>query len=404
MADFLIISGLLLIFYAYFGYPFVLLILTWLNPVGKKAKVIRQLDSNVHENCEKPQTASILIAARNEVKAIQKKLENTLTLSFGSGTVESERVQIVVASDASDDGMDEIVASFAARGVQLVKLSERGGKDRALRAAAEVATGEILLCTDAQVSLNQDALSNTIEYFRDPTVGCVSSVDRIEDSVEAGSQLNDGPKKASGGEGLYLKYEMWLRQLESEFGTLVGLSGSCFAIRKELATEIRHEVPSDFAILLAARRRGLRGVQAKDVVGTYGGVASEKAEFERKVRTVLRGMTTLFSTPEVLNFKSYGSFAWQVASHKVARWLVPLFLAMVTLGGLTGTSILAWFAMLGTFLLPVAALAAVVSPSYREKFFYRAALFFLVVNAAIAVAWVRYLSGVRQTTWTPTAR
>jgi hypothetical protein len=148
--------------------------------------------------------------------------------------------------------------------------------------------------------LGVDAIERFAAYFEDPMVGAVSSVDKVISSSGQGS-----------GEGMYVRYEMWLRALESRFLSLVGVSGSCFAVRREICADLRSDIPSDFALLLASRRRGLIGVNAPDVVATYESVADEKAEFGRKVRTVLRGLTTLFACYEVLTRQSTESLVFR---------------------------------------------------------------------------------------------
>ncbi|MCB0323372.1 MAG: hypothetical protein KDD69_07350, partial [Bdellovibrionales bacterium] len=193
---------------------------------------------------------------------------------------------------------------------------------------------------------------------------------------------------------------------ESEFHSLVGLSGSCFAVRRELCKNLATDIPSDFALLLEAQRQGYRGVHAPDVIASYRAVRTEGEEFNRKVRTVLRGLTTLFARPEVMDPARYGVFAWQVLSHKLLRWLVPWLLL---LAGIC-TFIPAFDSMFyrGLLLLELGFLALAflggVSQDCRQRRFFRIPLFFVVVNAAIAVAWVRYWAGKRQVFWDPSQK
>ncbi len=383
---FLVWLGIIGCFYAYLGYPLTLWAL--LRYKGERKLVRASFGQPLPR-------LTVIIAARNEEACIAKKIEQTLALRYGTRSAEEAGVQIIVASDCSDDGTDEIVRGFAGRGVELVRPPERGGKERAQRHAVMQARGALLLFTDAKIRLNEDALTNLARYFEDPTIGAVSSVDVVEESAEGAS-----------GEGFYVRYEMWLRSLESRFDSLVGLSGSCFGVTRVVADALRDDVPSDFALLLEARRRGLRGVQGDDVIGYYKSVTSEKAEFDRKVRTVLRGMATLSVCRKVLDPSVYGSFAWQVASHKLGRWLVPWWL----LGIAIGLSVLAprslfygmlWLVMIGFLWL---ALEAYRKPELQQRTLYKIPLFFLVVNAGIAVAWWRFLSGKRTVAWDPSVK
>lgn len=378
--------GLLGSFYAYLGYP--LLLMALLRFKGERSLVRAPFGQPLPR-------LTVIIAARNEEAGIAEKIEQTLALRYGSRSAEEAGVQVIVASDCSDDQTDEIVRGYAARGVELVRPAERGGKERAQRHAVQQARGALILFTDAKIRLNEDALTNLSRYFEDPSVGAVSSVDVVENSAEGAS-----------GEGFYVRYEMWLRRLESRYDSLVGLSGSCFAVTRVVAEALREDIPSDFALLLEARRRGLRGVQGDDVIGYYKSVTSEKAEFNRKVRTVLRGMATLWVCRKVMDPAVYGTFAWQVASHKLARWLVPWWL----LGTAIGLTVLAsqslfygvlWLVMIGFMWL---ALEAYRKPELQSRTVYKVPLFFIVVNAGIAVAWWRFLSGARTVAWDPSVK
>src|SRR5438876_2673623 len=185
-----------LVVYAYFGYPFVLWALTKLR------------SRNVLKTEILPRV-SIIIAARNEADKIRQKIEHTLALDYPE-----ERLDILVASDASDDSTDEIVEEYAGRGVRAVRAPERKGKEHVQGLAVVMAKGDILVFTDAATILDPDALRRLMANFADPTIGAVSTEDVIVDAR--------GNPTA---EGLYVKYEMWVRRLEGRFHSLVGLSG-----------------------------------------------------------------------------------------------------------------------------------------------------------------------------------
>src|SRR5438132_6310179 len=148
-----------LVVYAYFGYPFVLWAFTKLR------------SRNVLKRQTFPRV-SIIIAARNEADKIRRKIEHTLALDYPD-----ERLEVLVASDASDDGTDEIVKEYAGRGVRLVRAPQRKGKEYAQGLAVITAAGEILVFTDAATILEPDALWRMMENFADPTVGAVSTED-----------------------------------------------------------------------------------------------------------------------------------------------------------------------------------------------------------------------------------
>jgi cellulose synthase/poly-beta-1,6-N-acetylglucosamine synthase-like glycosyltransferase len=377
MLSFLTFLMFFAIFYTYFLYPLMLILLPKRVPA--------------HNTEAPPRQVSIIVAARNEENFIGERLENVLSIENPSNA----KIEVIVCSDASDDGTDEIVRSFASRGVRLVRSEERKGKEHAQKLAIGESSGEVLIFTDSKVKTESTLVTNTLRYFTDPTIGAVSSIDRVEVGVEGGS-----------GEGMYVRYEMFLRNLESQFSSLVGLSGSCFAVRREVAQNLRTDIPSDFALLLATIQSGRKGVLAPDVVCSYKAVKTEEQEFARKVRTVVRGIATLFSVPEVMQFNAVGPFAWQVISHKLLRWLVPWFLIIGTLGAFPLSERSSFWYLVSLALTAFYALALVgyLCPEHREKKLVKLPLFFIVTNYAVLVAWIRYIRGERAVSWNPSAR
>jgi cellulose synthase/poly-beta-1,6-N-acetylglucosamine synthase-like glycosyltransferase len=365
-----------LIVYAYFGYPLLLWALTKLR------------SRNILKRDTFPRV-SIIIAARNEADKIRQKIEHTLALDYPA-----ERLDILVASDASDDGTDEIVKEYAGRHVSLVRAAQHNGKEHVQALAVAVAQGDILVFTDAATILDPDALWRLMGNFADPTVGAVSSEDVIVDAL--------GNPTA---EGLYVKYEMWVRRLEGRFHSIVGLSGSCFAIRRELCSDWSPVLASDFMGALRAARKGYRSIPDPSALGRFVALASTQAEMRRKIRTFLRGITVLMANLDLLNPLRYGRFAFQLASHKLLRFVTPFLLvtALVTsmlvsreplYGALFG-------AQVGFYLLACA--GGIVSSLQRNPIV-RTAYFFMLVQWAMLRAWGKYALGQQQVTWEPSRR
>lgn len=368
--------SLFLVAYAYIGYPLMLWVLTKI--------IVRDVRKR-----EISPFISVIIAARNEADKIRQKIDNTLALDYPPTLLE-----VIVASDASDDGTDDIVQSYARRGVRLVRSPQRGGKEHVQGLAVAVAQGEILVFTDAATFLDTDALSRLVQNFADPSVGAVSTEDLI---VDAG-----GTPTA---EGLYVKYEMWVRRLESQVHSLVGLSGSCFAIREELCTDWSPSLQSDFMGALRGARRGFRSIADPSVRAKFPTVISARLEMPRRVRTFLRGITVLMANTDMLNPFIYGRFAFQLASHKLLRFAAPFLLLMAV-----GTSVLLiheqpyfglFWAQLGFYSLGI--LGAVVPVLQRNRII-RIANYFSMVQWAMLLAWVKYMRGQHQTTWEPSKR
>jgi glycosyltransferase involved in cell wall biosynthesis len=361
-----------LVFYAYAGYPFALIALTllWDRPVKKAAITPR---------------VSFVIAAHNEEQRIAEKIRNTLAQDYPPDAME-----IIVASDCSTDRTDDLVRSFGRR-VLLVRTRERRGKEAAQHLAVRTAIGKILVFSDCATALAPNAVSAIVMNFADPTVGCVSSIDRLVDA--------DG--KASG-EGMYVRYEMWLRQLETRVNTLVGLSGSFFAARRDVCRHWASDRQSDFSTLLNAVVMGLRGVLDVDSTGYYRNLADDRREFQRKVRTVVRGIAVLHSNIRMLNPFRHGMFAWQLASHKVCRWLVPFGMIGAAISNVLLIDDSTFYA--ATFLMQCAFYAAACGGMWTGAPALKIPMFFVIANLGVLTAWLRYARGERLATWSPSQR
>jgi hypothetical protein len=242
--------------------------------------------------------------------------------------------------------------------------------------------------------LKPDGISNIVKNFNDPTVGCVSSEDRFIDS--------DG--KISG-EGAYVRYEMFLRNFETKVNTLVGLSGSFFAARKEVCRNWASDLQSDFNTLLNSVKIGLRGVSDPESIGYYKNIADEKKEFDRKVRTVLRGISVFMKSLPLLNPFKYGLFSWQLFSHKLCRWLVPFAMisALICNGLLIADSNFYLSIFTVQFMFYALAITDIRHRNLKNGIL-KIPSFFVIVNLSILNAWYKYLKGERLIAWEPSKR
>jgi len=362
--------------YAYAGYPLVLCVVARLF-----GRPVRQADITP--------SVTFVIAARNEASRIRAKIENTLALDYPLNLFE-----VIVASDCSDDGTDDIVREFAPQGVRLIAAPERLGKENAQSLAIRESAGEVLVFSDASTRLEPGGVKLIVRNFADPEIGCVSSVDRVVDA-----------EGRPGGEGAYVRYEMWLRSLESRVGSVVGLSGSFFAARRDVCEPWPTDLPSDFNTLLNTLRRGLRGVSDPAAIGSYLDLADPAAEYARKVRTVSRGLSSLGRNVELLNPFAFGTAAWQLFSHKLCRWLVPFALAGVLATNLS----MAWqstgYAAVGVCQLLCYGVAAYgIRRGVELAGPLRLLTFFVLVNFSILNAWYNVLRGRRVVVWQPSRR
>ena len=363
--------------YAYFGYPASLLLVGLFRNKRVQKKTLHP-------------SVSLIITAYNEEKRIEAKLVNTLELDYPP-----EKLQIIVTSDGSTDRTNEIARRYHEKGVELLVNSVRRGKEYAQKDAVGLSKGEVLVFTDVATLLEPGSLKEMVSNFSDPSVGCVSSEDRLV-----------GKDGKPSGEGFYVRYEMWLRRLESKVNSLVGLSGSFFAARREVCQDFANEMQSDFRTVLNAVRSGLRAISDPKVIGYYHDISDEKGEFERKVRTVLRGLTVFFHHPDLLNPFRYGLFSYQYFCHKLLRWSVPVLLCIAFISNLMLVTESGIFISLfvGQCCFYLLAIIGWMWPYRSSKTVIRIPHYFLTVNTSILVAWWRYLRGQRVVMWTPSGR
>lgn len=363
--------------YAYIGYPLGLYVIGLVRsrPVMKS---------------EYRPTVAVIITAYNEEKRIREKLENSLKLEYPR-----EKLQLVVASDCSTDATDEIVRSFAPSGIRLVRSDVKGGKETAQKLAVESTTEEILVFSDTATILESKAIIEIVNNFSDKSVGCVSSVDRFIDT--------DG---VVSGEGAYVRYEMALRSLESRVNTLVGLSGSFFSARREVCRNWAPDLQSDFNTLLNSIRLGLRGVADPNSIGYYRNLVDQRKEYERKVRTVVRGISVFMRSLSLLNPVRYHLFAWQLFSHKLCRWLVPFAMIGALLSNLVlaASSPFYQVMLLAQATFYVLAFLYLLTQQLPNIGVLRIPSFFVMVNISILDAWIRYFRGQRIVSWNPSKR
>lgn len=363
--------------YSYCLYPLALIAVA-----GRRGRA-----AQAGEHDEAAPSVSFIIAAHNEAAQIAEKLENTLTIGYA-------HLEILVASDGSTDATDEIVERYADRGVVLIKIGMRQGKEFAQQRAIERSTGDVLVFSDVATRVSPDTVERIVAHFRDPGVGAVSSEDRFV--------TDDGE---TSGEGLYVRYEMMLRRLESRAGGLVGLSGSLFAARREVCARWDVKSPSDFNTAINCAVAGLRAVSASDVLGYYRALKDPALEYHRKVRTVTRGMTGLLRHWRVMNPLRYGFFGWQVASHKAMRWLVPVFLTVLLAASVALRELWPYrLALAGQAVFYAVGLLAFALPRLRASALPRVVFYFCQANIAIVHAGLRVATGKHMHVWQPSER
>lgn len=335
-------------------------------------------------------SVSVIVPVHNGAAHISRKLANLRAqIRYG------ETMHIVVVSDGSTDGTEERVRAADFDNVTLVQTGTRVGKTVAENWALETVDSDIIVFTDATTEFAPGTVQRLVERFADPRVGCASTEDRI---VAAGGQ---GVQ-----EGLYVRFEMWLRRIESDLGLLSGMSGSGYACRHELAERIPAALTRDMHVPLRARERGLLSVSVPDAQCYIAAGGTPRAELRRKLRTFTNGIDTMAAMQHLLLPWRSGLFAFALWSHKVIRWLGALGM----LGLLVASVALAPASPLWLVLL-VVQLAGYVNVLLHWVFDrspmggpVETLSFFALTNLAAALAWAAHFRGQSFVTWGPTQR
>ena len=376
----LIALPLILGIYAYLLYPALLWIFRTSN---------RSTDARVPS--DRPMI-TVVLPAYNEERQIAGAIDSILTQSYPR-----ERMQILVLSDASTDRTDDIVRGFANRGVELFRMPVRGGKTAAENASVSAIKGDIVVNTDASVRLHSQAIQHLIDAMSESTVGVASTRDQsvgIDDKASA--------------EAGYVGYEMRVRQLETSAGGIVGASGSGYAIRSGLhKLPVREDLSRDFSAALTAHRHGFRAVSVEHAVCFVPRTPSLRQEFKRKVRTISRGIETLYFNRDLLSVRDHGQFAFKLISHKVVRWLVPLACLPAAVGLLMLAYSQVWARIAAIIALTIL-LAGIIAIRFEgplvNRFLPRRVTGLIGANLAVIVAAWRFFVGHEDHMWEPTRR
>lgn len=303
----LFILGLSWLFYVYIGYPISL----WLIGLRK--------DFRHEPNDAFMPVLSVLISARNEERDIAWKIAETLNWNYPK-----DRLEVIIASDASDDQTDDIIRGVADPRLKYLRLDERVGKNEALNRLAQIATGELFFFTDANSHIDSDCPRKLVRHFADSRVGCVTGTDRTM-KEEQDSAISVGEKS-------YWGYESQLQKLESRLGSVLICFGANFCIRKSVFTALQPDLANDFELPIRIGSRGYAVLFDPEAWATEKATRSPKEEFNRRRRICAQGMLGFWRLRKYL----HGLRAWQFISRKFLRWtalfpLAFLFISAATL-------------------------------------------------------------------------
>lgn len=363
-----------IIFYTYAGYSFIILLLSlFLSRSVRKKEIYPRV--------------TFLITAYNEEHSIAAKLENTLSLDYPK-----EKLEVIVASDGSTDATDKIVRQYQSQGVILNRVEGRLGKTETQNKTVRIATGDIIIFSDATTKYNKDAIRNIVRNFADPQVGAVSG--RYEYVNPTGAAVGLGTV-------LFWKYENLIKRLQTRIQTITGCCGCIYSVRHDLYEPLPRDIISDLVEPLKILEKGYRIAFEPEAVAYEETTETAKEEFGMRVRVISRGMYGLSYMRSLFNPFRYGFVSFQLFSHKVLRWMIPFILPLLLMSNFLLVGKLFYnlcFIVQILFYLGAGA-GYLLDKKGRKAKLLALPLYYCVVNAASIAAFFRTLMGKRSVVW-----
>lgn len=364
--------------YVYAGYP---LLVIALGALRRKA---------VHRVEGTPEI-TLMIAAYNEEKGIAAKLEQSLALDYPR-----EKLFIVVVSDGSTDRTDEIVRTFEPRGVRLIRIEGRVGKTEARNLALKMVHTELILFSDATTEYDRALVRKMVRNFADPQVGMVTGHLVYKKTTDS---------SMTAGQSLYWQYESLIKRSQTWLGTLTGSVGCATAFRRSFYSPLPPHIIEDFTEPLMFVTKGQRVVYEPEAICYELPTAKSADEWKMRVRVVRGGIAGLIYARRILNPLRYPVASFQLISHKVLRWLVPVFgLLLIPVSALAlaqnPENLMIQLIMLGQILFYLFAFLAFMLEKFKVKLpLVNIPLYFIVLNAACFVALIKTLTEPLAPTW-----
>ncbi len=380
----------LLLLHTYFFYPLALFALDGIQQVFQNVRYMTAGTERRHRaEARVLPTVSLVVAAYNEASCIRQKIANSLALDYPA-----DRFEVVVGSDGSTDGTDELVRQAGDRRVRL-SSAPRAGKTSVLNRCVPIAAGEIIVLTDANTELEPAAVKKLVRHFSDPEVGAV-----------CGKLKLYNPTKREYEESAYWKYESLLKFYEGKRGAVMGANGGIYALRRSLFAALPPStIVDDFVIPMQVLARGYKVVYEPEAVAHEETTEDYDREFGRRARIAAGNFQSLRLLPSLLSpAKGFPAFAFW--SHKVLRWCAPALMALAFACNvflLRSTFFKAtFFAQLLFYALALAGKAGLLKGAPRRVA--SIAYYFVTMNAAIAVGFWRFLRNTQRAAWDRTVR
>ncbi|MGE0020623.1 MAG: glycosyltransferase family 2 protein [Draconibacterium sp.] len=300
---------LALLVYTYLGYALLLFMLV------KIKRIFASNRKNVTGEVFEPEVC-LFVTAYNERDFVKQKVENSFSLDYPK-----EKIQYLWVTDGSDDGTPELLRAWPQ--LEVHHLDERRGKMHAMNRGVKFVKAPIIIFSDTNTVLGNQSIREIVASFSNPEVGCVAGEKRI---VEKKSDA-----AAGAGEGLYWKYESWIKKMDAELNSAVGAVGELFAIRTELFEEVEPDtLLDDFLISLRIAQKGYKIDYTPNAFAEETASLNVKEELKRKIRIAAGGVQTIFRLKGLFNPFKNGVLTWQYLSHKVLRWtFAPISLFLI---------------------------------------------------------------------------
>lgn len=363
-----------LAFYTYLGYPLMLWMVSRRKP-------------HIVDVTYRPRV-TILVAAYNEIEVIEAKIHNSLALHYPE-----ELIEYIFASDGSDDGTTELIRKYESNRFKSVAIATRGGKARALRMSILTVTGDIVILSDANTMIASDAVQKLVRHFKDPNIGAVSGDVQIEKSTGGFGES----------EGIYYRIERFIQKYESEAGSIIGVDGALYGIRKQLfSLPDDNVILDDFVISMNVVNSGYRVLYDPEALATENATPTITQEMRRKNRVVAGGYQALFRYGILGNI----SQAWIMfcfISHKLLRWTLPVLLLLavtinpivVIYDGWYGYTVLLFFQII----FYVLAIIGWLKERHWKAPLFSIPFYFTMVNISGIWGFSRFITGSQKVTW-----
>lgn len=367
-----------LIFYVYFGYPFIIYIL------GKLNRRTINLDDQFQPN------VSLIIAAYNEEHVIEEKIKNSLEIDYPK-----DKIEIIIFSDGSTDRTDEIVKKFGKDGIILLKLNERKGKTAGQNFAVSRARGEIIVFSDANALYQHDAIKKVVRNFADSSIGCVcGELVYFKDNRSAIGDAEDA----------YWNYEKFIKRHENNAASILGANGSIYAVRKNFYAPLPADIISDFIEPLKIIEQGYRVIYEPKAFSFEQSTTNFRQEYSRKKRIINRSFYSLLSNKIFLNPVKHPLLSFQLVSHKILRWLIPIYLPIIFLVNLFLLDSVFFQVSLGLqiFFYVAAGFGYILERNNWHNVFFYAPFYYCLVNIASLHAILLFFAKQKKViTWEP---